>query len=261
MSSLPYTALITGASSGIGFELSRIHAKNGDNLVLVARNESKLLDLKAELENEYKVKIMVIVKDLSLPSAAAEVFDEIKGNSIRIDFLINNAGFGDCGFFVETDWEKEQRMIQLNITTLTHFTKLFAQEMIKNGNGKIMNVASTAAFQAGPTMSVYFATKAFVLSFSEAIQNELIEKGITVTALCPGATITGFKDAAAMQNSKLFDNKNLPNAKQVAEFGYKAMIKGDTIAIHGVLNRFLVNSVRFFPRKLVNKITRMIIGK
>ena len=261
MSSLPYTALITGASSGIGFELARIHAKNGDDLVLVARNETKLNDLKAELENEFKIKILVIVKDLSLPSAAMDVFHEIKRNSIRIDYLINNAGFGDCGFFVETDWEKEQRMIQLNITTLTHFTKLFAQEMIKNGNGKIMNVASTAAFQAGPTMSVYFATKAFVLSFSEAIQNELIEKGITVTALCPGATITGFKDAAAMQNSKLFDNKNLPNARQVAEFGYKAMIRGDAIAIHGVLNSFLVNSIRFFPRKLVNKITRMIIGK
>ncbi len=255
------TALITGASNGIGLELAKVHARKGDNLVLVARNMSKLNDLKLELENQYKVQVYNIAKDLSVRNSAQEVFDELKGQNIEINYLINNAGFGDFGMFADADWEKTEQMINLNITTLTHFTKLFVKEMVKRGNGKIMNVASTAAFQSGPTMAVYYATKAYVLSFSEAIDNELRPSGITITALCPGATESGFQDAAAMQESKLVKGRKLPTSKEVAEYGYKAMMKGKVVAIHGLMNYLMANSVRFTPRFLVVKVTRMIQDK
>ncbi|MES2589446.1 MAG: SDR family oxidoreductase [Bacteroidota bacterium] len=255
------TALITGASNGIGLELAKIHASKGGNLVLVARNKQKLDELKLELEEKHKIQVYVIEKDLSLLNAAKEVYEETKAQNIKIDFLINNAGFGDFGFFYETDWQKESQMINLNITALTEFTKLYLQDMIKNKSGKIMNVASTAAFQPGPTMAVYYATKAYVLSFSEAINNELEDKGITVTALCPGATESGFQDAAAMNESKLVKGKKLPSSKEVAEFGYQAMLNGKTVAIHGFLNKFLVNLVRFLPRKMVVKATRKVQDK
>ena len=165
------TALITGASSGIGLELAKVHASKGGDLVLVARNKLRLDELKTELESKFKVKVYTIGKDLSLANSAQEVYNETKNQNIEIDYLINNAGFGDFGMFVDTDWNKELQMINLNITTLTHFTKLYLQDMVKRGSGRIMNVASTAAFQSGPTMAVYFATKAYVLSFSEAIDN------------------------------------------------------------------------------------------
>lgn len=175
--------------------------------------------------------------------------------------MINNAGFGDFGMFVETDWNKELQMINLNITTLTQFTKLYLQDMVKRGSGKIMNVASTAAFQSGPTMAVYYATKAYVLSFSEAVDNEVSDKGITVTTLCPGATESGFQAVAAMEESNLVKGKKLPTSKEVAEYGYKAMMKGKTVAIHGFMNWIMANSVRFTPRALVVKITRKIQDK
>ena len=255
------TALITGASNGIGLELAKIHASKGGDLVLVARNKSKLDEIKTELEKQYKVSVHIISKDLSLTNAAQEVYNETIKENIQVDYLINNAGFGDFGMFVETDWNKELQMINLNITTLTHFTKLYLQDMIKRNSGKIMNVASTAAFQSGPTMAVYFATKAYVLSFTEAVSNEVSDKGITITALCPGATETGFQTAGGMEESNLFKGKKLPTAKQVADYGYRSMIKGKTVAIHGIMNYILSNSVRFTPRALVVKITRKIIGK
>ena len=158
--------------------------------------------------------------------------------------------------FFETDWNKELQMINLNITALTQLTKLYLKDMVKQGNGKIMNVASTAAFQSGPTMAVYYATKAYVLSFSEAVDNEVRDKGITVTALCPGATESGFQAAAAMEESNLVKGRKLPSAKTVAEYGYKAMISGKTVAIHGLLNYIMANSVRFVPRALIVKVTR-----
>lgn len=162
------TALITGASGGIGRELAKIHASKGANLVLVARNKARLEELKADLEDHYSVQVYTIAKDLSRPGAATEVFEEVQSLNIRVGFLINNAGFGDFGMFAESDWSKTEEMINLNITALTHLTRLFLPEMLKSRGGKIMNVASTAAFQSGPTMAVYFATKAYVLSFSEA---------------------------------------------------------------------------------------------
>jgi uncharacterized protein len=255
------TALVTGASNGIGLELARVHASKGDNLVLVARNLDKLNDIKSELEKKFNVKVYNIGKDLSKPDAALEVYNETTQQKIQIDYLINNAGFGDFGMFVETDWQKELQMINLNITTLTQFTKLYLQDMVKRGNGKIMNVASTAAFQSGPTMAVYYATKAYVLSFSEAVDNEVSDKGVTVTTLCPGATESGFQAAAAMEESALVKGKKLPTSKEVAEYGYKSMMSGKTVAIHGMMNYLMANSVRFTPRALVVKLTRLIQDK
>ncbi len=255
------TALITGASNGIGLELAKVHASKGGDLVLVARNKSKLDELKTTLESQFKVKVYVIGKDLSLNESAQEVYDETRKQNIQIDYLINNAGFGDYGMFVETDWQKTSQMIQLNITTLTQFTKLYLQDMVKRRSGKIMNVASTAAFQSGPLMAVYFATKAYVLSFSEAIDNEIKDKGVTITALCPGATESGFQEVAAMEESNLVKGRKLPTSKEVAVFGYAAMMKGKTVAIHGLMNWILANSVRFTPRAIVVKLTRKIQDK
>jgi short-subunit dehydrogenase len=255
------TALITGSSNGIGYELAKIHARNGDNLVLVARNKVKLDDLKKEMEAKYGTEVYTIGKDLALSDAAYEVYDELKKKNITVDYLVNNAGFGDFGFFADSDWQKQEKMINLNILSLTHFTKLFVVDMIKRGNGKIMNVASTAAFQSGPTMAVYYATKAYVLSFSEAIDNELKDKGITVTALCPGATESGFQAAASLEDSRLVKGKKLPTSKQVAEYGYKAMMKGKTVAIHGFMNAVMATSVRFAPRSVIVKVTRKMQDK
>jgi len=255
------TALITGASSGIGLELAKIHASKGDNLILVARSKSKLDELKLSLEKEFKIKVIVINKDLSEINAAQEVYDEIKKNQITVDFLINNAGFGDFGMFYETDWNKELQMINLNITTLSHFTKIFLKEMVQRGNGRIMNVASIAAFQPGPTMAVYYATKAYVLHFSEAIANEVEKTGVTITALCPGPTESGFQEAADMQESKLVKGRKLPTSKEVAEYGYKSMMSGKTVAIHGTINYLMANSIRFSPRSLVVKLVRLVQDK
>lgn len=252
------TALITGASGGIGWELAKIHASKGANLVLVARNKARLEELKADLEDHYSVQVYTIAKDLSRPGAATEVFEEVQSLNIRVGFLINNAGFGDFGMFAESDWSKTEEMINLNITALTHLTRLFLPEMLKSRGGKIMNVASTAAFQSGPTMAVYFATKAYVLSFSEALDNEVREHGITVTTLCPGPTESGFQAAAAMEESGLVKGKKLPTAEEVARYGYAAMMKGQTVAIHGFLNTLMAFSVRFVPRSLAVKITRRI---
>lgn len=255
------TALITGASNGIGLELANIHAARGGDLVLVARSISKLEEIKAKLEKQFNVKVYVIGKDLSAVHAAQEVYEETTARHIQIDYLINNAGFGDFGMFFSTDWRKDADMINLNITTLTHFTKLYLKEMVERGEGKIMNVASTAAFQSGPLMAVYYATKAYVLSFSEALDNEVREDGVTVTALCPGATESGFQAAAAMEESNLVKGRKLPTSREVAEYGYAAMLQGKTVAIHGWLNRMMAYSVRFVPRSIVVRITRKMQDK
>lgn len=252
------TALITGASNGIGLELARIHAAKGDDLILVARSENKLAEIRSQLEKQHKIRVTVIAKDLSLPDAAKDVYDETKRLNLTVDYLINNAGFGDFGMFTDTDWHKEQQMINLNITTLTQFTKLYLKDMVGRRSGRIMNVASTAAFQSGPTMAVYYATKAYVLSFGEAVDNEVRDKGVTITTLCPGATESGFQAAAAMEDSALVKGKKLPTSKEVAEYGYNAMMKGKTVAIHGLVNWIMANSVRFLPRALVVKVTRKV---
>ena len=255
------TALISGATSGIGYELAYIHAKQGGNLVLVARSKDKLELIKQDLEDKYKISAYIIAKDLSIKDSPKDVYDEVIKNNITVDYLINNAGFGIFAFFSDNDWKKVEQMITLNITALTHLTNLFVKDMIKRGNGKIMNVASTAAFQPGPTMAVYYASKAYVLSFSEAISNELKNTGVTVTTLCPGPTTSGFQEAASMHESRLVKGRILATSKAVAEYGYNAMLKGKSVAIYGILNYLVANSVRFFPRSAVLKMTRFIQDK
>lgn len=245
------TALITGASGGIGLELAWIHARQGDNLVLIARNKKKLDELKAEIEKQYQLSVHTIGKDLAVKDAALEVCNELKSAGIEIEYLINNAGFGHLGAFAFNSWEKEEQMIQLNITALTQFTKLFLPAMLERGSGRIMNVASVASFMPGPYMAVYYATKAYVLSFSEAINAEVRKKGVTVTTLCPGPTASGFQQAADMQGIKMLETFKMPSSKVVAEYGYKAMMKGKAVAIHGTLNRLMVGSLRISPRSLV----------
>ena len=253
-------ALITGSSDGIGMELAKVHAEKGDNLVLVARSKNKLDELKKELEEQHKVAVYTIVKDLSVPNAAREVYDELKKQNISVDYLINNAGLGDFGFFAVSDWNKQEKMINLNITALTQFTRLILPDMIKQGSGKIMNVASTAAFQPGPTMSVYFATKAYVLSFSEAVNNEVVDKGVTVTALCPGSTESGFHNAV-IDNRKLLKKRKIPSARSIAEYGYRVMIKGKAVAIPGLKNAIIANAIRFIPRSLAVRAARKMQEK
>jgi hypothetical protein len=251
------TALITGASGGIGLEFARIHASKGDNLVLVARSSDKLDEVKRELEKDYKVEVYNIVKDLSMKDAAADVFNDVKSKNIIVGYLVNNAGFGDFGLFAGSDWEKQEKMIGLNITALAHLTRLFLPGMIERGEGKILNVASMASFQPGPTMSVYFASKAFVLSFSEAINNEVKDKGVSVTALCPGSTESNFH-AVAMNDPNLVEDRKMQSAREVAEIGYRAMMKGKPVVIPGLRNAFLAFAVRFFPREFITKMARKI---
>jgi len=252
--------LITGASGGIGLELARIHASKGDDLVLVARNGNRLAEIKSELESKFSISVRFLVRDLSVRYAAKKVFDEVSHHNIEIDYLINNAGFGDFGLFAECDWEKQEQMINLNIMALAHLTRLFLPGMISRGGGKILNVSSLAAFTPGPTMSVYFATKVFVLSFSEALNNELKEKGITVTALCPGSTESKFHEVA-LGDPKLVRERKMMSAQKVAEIGYNAMMKGNPVVIPGFKNSLLVFASRFVPRGVVVKQTRKMQEK
>lgn len=255
------TALITGASGGIGLELAHIHASKQDNVVLIARSNDKLQEIALELERKYRVKVRTLALDLSADGAAERVFAFTTVEGLDIDYLINNAGYGDFGLFASADWGKQHRMIELNIITLTRLCHLYLPSMLAKGRGRIMNVASTAAFQPGPTMAVYYATKAYVLHFSEALSNELQGTGITVTALCPGPTDSGFLQAAAMEESRLVKGRKLPSSREVAEYGYKAMMKGKAVAIHGWMNYLMANAVRFSPRSLTLKVVRFIQDK
>lgn len=254
------TALITGASSGIGLEFAKIFAARNSNLVLVARSAGKLNELSAQLVKEYGITVRVVAADLSRMDEVQQVYDICEQEGIIIDYLVNNAGFGDFGFFIENDWNKTEQMIDLNIKSLTKLCRLFAPAMAARKSGRILNVASTAAFQPGPTMAVYYATKSYVLFLSEALSNELKDSGVTVTCLCPGATESGFQSAAAMEESALVKGKKLPAAAEVALFGYKAMMKGKLTVIHGVMNYLMANSVRFTPRAWVLPIVRKVQG-
>ena len=252
------TVLITGASSGIGLNFSHKFAGSGHDVILVARSEEKLRTLSQEIENQYGVKAYVFKADLSKPEASKKLYEEIKAKGIRVDILINNAGFGLFGEFEETDISKELDMIQVNITALTELSKYFGKEMVSRKSGQILNVASTAAFQPGPLMAVYYATKAYVLSFSEALANEWEPHGVKVTALCPGATRTGFSDAAELQSSKLFQS-GVMSVEEVVEEGYKQMMTNNkTVIIPGIKNRMLTHSIRFMPRKMVTNIVRKV---
>jgi short-subunit dehydrogenase len=253
----PYrqTALITGASFGIGTEFARIFAREGYNLVLVARSADKLRQLASELEKAHGTRSLILAADLTDPGAAAYVLDQTTRADIQVDVLVNNAGFGQYGLFAENDLEECLRQIQLNITTLTHLTRLYLPAMIERKSGGILNVASTAAFQPGPLMAVYFATKAYVLHFSEALANELHGTGVTVSCLCPGATVTEFHKRAKATGMNLLKFGAM-DASDVAEDGYRAFVAGKPVVISGFKNWLLAQSVRFSPRRLVTAIAR-----
>lgn len=244
-------ALITGASSGIGYEFAKVCAEKGHDLILVARREDKLQAMKQDLERAFGIKVSLLPFDLSKPSVPDEIFNSLDRQQIPVDILVNNAGFGDFGSFADADWKKLSEMIQVNITALTHLTKLFLPGMIIRKSGKVLNIASTAAFGAGPLMAVYYATKGYVLQLSEALAKELQGTGVTVTVVCPGPTETGFQAVAGSRQSKLVQGKKLPTARDVAEFGYQAMMRGETVAVHGLVNSLLVQVTRFLPRKAV----------
>jgi short-subunit dehydrogenase len=252
------TALITGASGGIGYEFARLLAKDCGTLVLVARSENKLHEVKRELEALAPATVLVIPCDLSRAGAAAQLYDELEQANITVDILINNAGFAGYGAFVDRDWQKESDMIAVNITALTHLTRLFAKDMVERKSGRIMNVASTAAFLPGPFMAVYYASKAYVLSFSESLANELRGTGVTVTALCPGPTATGWAVTAGVDRSRLFKHSRPASAADVARYGYKAMMKGKVVAVHGMLNKLMIASLRTAPRWLLPVIVRWL---
>jgi len=256
-------ALITGASGGIGLELARIAASNHMNLILLARNAEKMMQLRKELEERYPIKVLAIGCDLTDPDTVEKIATLLSGRGIVPDILINNAGFGMFGTFDRIGADTEADMIQLNITSLTELTKIIYRQMRSKGKGKILNVSSIAGFMPGPGMAVYHATKAYVLSFSEALAAEAKGSGISVTVLCPGPTKTNFENRASNGVGITLFRKSgkLPTAEQVAKFGWKSMMKGKTIAIHGGNYHFLLFLIRFLPRKMVAYITGKMYEK
>ncbi len=247
-------ALVTGASSGIGYELVKILAQEGHDLALVARSGNRLETIAADLRDDFGIHVLVVPLDLSEPGAPDQVFERLREAEFPVDVLVNNAGFGTMGRFVRSDTGAQVDMVQVNITALTHLTRLFADRMLERGEGRIMNVASTAAFQPGPFMAVYFATKAYVLSFSEALAEELRRTGVTVTALCPGPTVTGFQKRAGMEHSPIGGRMVTADATSVARAGYAGMMKGKRVVIPGLFNRVGTLLPRFFPRALATRI-------
>ncbi len=254
------TALITGASGGIGLELAKIHASKGGDVVLVARSEAKLNELKQQLETEFKVKVTVIAADLATADAAEKLFEQTQAMNLQIDTLINNAGFGGHGKFHERSLADEQAMMQLNMLTLTNLTHFYLKGMVERNHGQILNVSSTASFMPGPLQAVYYATKAYVTSFSQAVAEEVRDSNVTVTALCPGAVATGFVKAGNLEGVDVWKNAKTP--KSVAECGYSAMEKGELVAFNESSLKFLINWViPFLPRKMVLKISRQTMEK
>lgn len=257
MTENPKLVLITGASGGIGADLAELCVKEGYDVALVARNEVKLAEVKASLASVASQRLVFLIPtDLSKNGAAKHIVEEVQKLGRSVDVLINNAGVGTFGLFTETELTSTLSMINLNVNSLVDLTHRCLPEMVARGSGKILNVASTAAFQPGPLMAVYYATKAFVLSFSEALGNELDGTGVTVTALCPGPTKTGFQAAAKMERSKLLEGPHVMSSKDVAVAGFRAMIKGKSLIIPGATNKTLAQVVRFAPRRLVTRIVR-----
>ena len=255
------TALITGASGGIGYELSLEHVRRGGDVILVARSEHKLREIQSAWQATYGVAVHVIAMDLAQHGSAQALYDAVAAKGLTVDILINNAGFGQYGLFEESDLDRALQMLELNIVALTALTRLFVADMVRRRSGRIMNVASTASFQPVPLMTLYAATKAFVLSFSEALNNEVSDRGVTVTALCPGPTTSGFQDVAAMHQARMVDRRLMATSDDVARFGYDAMLRGKPVAVHGLLNRIATFLVRLTPRSIILYIGRMIAEK
>jgi short-subunit dehydrogenase len=253
---MPKTALITGATSGLGYEFVKLFAKDGYNLVIVSRNKQKMEQIKQSFQN---IEIKVIVKDLSEPNAVKEVIEEMDKQGIAIDVLVNNAGFGLLGHFDQLDIQEQLNMIQLNVAALTELTYYLLPKMKQKKDGKILNIASTAAFQPGPLMAVYYATKAYVLSFSEALVEELSDSKVTVTTLCPGPTKTNFGSVANVEGTKMFSRAM--NAEIVAKQGYNALLNGKRVVVTGGLNKAGTIAAKFLPMSLAAKIAKSIARK
>lgn len=239
-------ALITGATSGIGYELAKLFAQDGYSLLIVARHEDGLQTTANELRG-YGVQVDTIAKDLFEPQAALELYDEVKAKGIQVDVLVNDAGQGLYGLFVETDLQRELDIIQLNISSLVMLTKKFLQEMVARNKGMILNLSSIASKAPGPYQSVYHGTKAFVQSFTEAIRNEVRESDITITALLPGATDTDFFNKADMNSSKVVQEGKLDDAAKVARDGYEALMKGKDMVVSGLKNKMSVAMSNMMP--------------
>jgi uncharacterized protein len=248
------TVLVTGASSGIGAELARAFARGGSSLVLSARSVDKLEALAAELRQTPGAQVRVLAADLCAADGPRRLVQRLGEEGLEVDVLVNNAGYAGFGAFTETPWAEEAGMLQLNVVSLSELAKRLLPAMVARRRGGILNVASTAAFQPGPLMAVYYASKAYVLSFSEALSEELRGTGVRVTALCPGPTASGFQARAAMQASKLVKGKRLMDAALVAQAGYEGFRRGAAVVIPGLQNRLLVQSVRWTPRRLVTRI-------
>jgi short-subunit dehydrogenase len=255
----PKFALITGASGGIGLEMAKEFAKHGHPLILVARSREKLQQLQAEIEKTYGVKTEILAKDLSQSSSAPELYEEVLRKGWTVETLVNNAGFGLYGAFSEEDLNQEVEMIRLNVLTLTQLTKLFLKGMLERKNGRILNVASTAAFQPGPMMAVYYATKSYVLHFSEAIHEELKGSGVSVSCLCPGPTESDFQKRASI-NMKipLFKAARIMSASAVARAGYQGMMKNKAVILPGLVNQLTPWGMRLLPRGWVTAIVQKL---
>lgn len=251
-------AVVTGASGGIGLEFARNLAADGHDLVLIARNEEALAALASELGAAHGTRSQVLALDLGARDGADAVAQALRDAGIAPAVLVNNAGFGVYGAHVDTSLDDEQAMLDLNITALTRLTKLLLPAMVAARHGRIVNVASTAAFQPGPLMAVYYATKAYVLSYSEALAEELAGSGVTVTALCPGPTLSGFQARSRMDKAALLKTLRMPTSKSVADYGLRAMHAGTRVAVHGVVNKLLAQSNRVTPRRVATKIVKWL---
>jgi short-subunit dehydrogenase len=249
------TALITGASGGIGYELTLLFANDGFDCILVARSQDKLKELATRLEGEFRVRTLVLAKDLARPSAVDEIYEEVTAASMNVDVLVNNAGFPVFGLFHETDLQTELEMLQVNVVALTALTKLFLKPMVARRDGRILNLGSTAGFVPGPLMAVYYASKAYVLSFSEALANELEGTGVSVTCLCPGATRTGFQKRGALEDSRLVQGQ-IADAASVARTGYEGLMARKRVVIPGFTNKLVPWVVRLSPRGMVARVVR-----
>jgi len=254
-------ALITGASSGIGLELAKLFARDSHDLALVARSYDKLKHIAEDLQNTYGVQVKYYTQDLSVSSAPEEIFKALQSEGGNIDVLVNNAGFGWRGEFAKMDITDALGMIQVNITALSHLTRLFLPGMIERKRGKILNLASTAAFQPGPMMATYYASKAYVLSFSEALSEELQGTGVTVTAFCPGPTATGFGQRAGFTNNKVLGGMLSMDSRTVALDGYKGLMNRKPLVISGWKNWIGTQLVRFIPRPFPAKIVKKVQQK
>lgn len=250
--------LITGTTSGLGREFARIFAQNGYNIVAVARNEVLLQQQKQELERQFGIEMVYVVKDLSAENSAQEVYDEIKHKGINIDILINNAGFGSFGRYVDVDWQRQKGLASVNMLAVMQLSYLFGKDMDRRGKGKIVNIASIASFQAGPYMAMYYASKAFVRSFSEALHEEMKSSGVSVTAICPGPVATNFERNAHMINSAMFTRLRVYTPEVVAAKSYRAIMNNKAVYVVGWPNKLLVFLTRFcslkFSRALASKI-------